>query len=209
MKQKINSKNVILALALTTIVFVAGIFVGNLFISEKYNHISNTISDIRIQTMSMELEYELLLENPCKIESTFLLDELTLLSDRLGYLEEIYGVNNPEILDLKQYYSLLQIKHWLYMGKIKNSCDSDVNLILYFYSNHDCADCDKQGIVLTSFRKSHANNTFVYPLDVNINDPSINALKQIYSVNSTPAIVLNDKIFHEFLSLKRLNEETN
>lgn len=205
-KRKIQHKNIILALTLTSLVFIMGILIGDMFVSEKYDVLSSTISDLQIKTISMELEFDLLLENPCSSNSSYLLDELNTLSERLGYLEQIYGEDSPRILTLKKYYSLLLVRHWVYIKKLNEECNLDANRVIYFYSNDDCDDCKMQGNILTAFRKSSSDTNYIYPLDINIDDPSLNALKRIYSLNATPSLIFNEEVLTGLIELNELEE---
>ncbi|MFT4297950.1 MAG: hypothetical protein ACMXX5_02050, partial [Candidatus Woesearchaeota archaeon] len=156
-------------------------------------------------TMSMELQFSLLTEDPCKAMNTnYLETELSILNNRLDYLEQLYGKRDPEIIQMKKYYSLLQIRHWLLFSKAQEMCDVDLGIILYFYSNEKCPDCNTQGNVLTSFRKKYADEIKVYAFDVDLDDPAVATLVDIYNVSQVPTIVYNDYVFVGFTGMQRL-----
>jgi thiol-disulfide isomerase/thioredoxin len=207
MDRKISYKNLILALLLTIIVFSIGVWIGNYTVSRKYDNFQIFVSDLRLQTMSMELQYNILAEDPCKAtDITYLEKELSLLNDRLNYLEQLYGVKDPEIIHLKKYYSLLQIRHWMLFNKAQNECDWDIGLILYFYSNEKCPGCDTQGSVLTSFRKKYQDEIKVYAFDINIDDPAVTTLIEIYGISEAPTIVYNGEVFSGLVDMQKLEE---
>lgn len=206
-KRKICYKSVFLALVLTILIFVSGIIIGNNNVEKKYENLEGFISDLRLQTMSLELQYELMSDEPCKaIENAYLTEELAQLNSRLDYLENLYGTNSPEILQMKQYYSLLQIQHWMLFREARESCDVVSDLILYFYSNEDCQDCATQGSVLTAFRKKYKEEVKVYAFDMNLEDPAINTLEQMFKVGEVPSIVYNEELFSGFVPFSMLED---
>lgn len=205
MKRNISIRNVALALVLATLVFLIGIIIGNHLSERKYDQFQSIVSDIRIQTMSMELQYDMLAEDPCAASNTtYLLTELTELTSKLDYLESIYGTDHSEILRLKQYYSILQIQHWMLFRKAKKECNSEYDIILYFYSNEGCNECKTQGVVLTAFRKKYKGKVKVYAFDKNLRDPALNTLIEIYNVAEVPTIVYNDNVYANYMSMQAL-----
>ena len=92
MKRRISYKNVVLALVLAALVFVVGVVIGNYTADRKYDKLDNFISDLRLQTMSLELQFNLVAGDPCRAaNSSYLMSELSILNSRLDYLEKIYG----------------------------------------------------------------------------------------------------------------------
>jgi len=144
----------------------------------------------------MELQYNLLADDPCNAVSTpYLVDELSLLNSRLSYLEQLYGKKDSELIQLKQYYSILQIRHWMLFKKAQGSCNQTNDLVLYFYSNEGCDDCEVQGSVLSAFRKKYPDDVKVYAFDMDLQDPALITLKDMYGVAIAPTIIYNDVAF--------------
>lgn len=205
MKQKIKTKNLVLALALTSLVFILGIFIGNLFVSEKYNALTEMNSNIQIETSALELQFELIKDNPCKIKDLgYLQDKVQLLGDRLTYLEGLYGKGSTKIIPLKKQYSQIQLRYWMLSKHIQDKCNDNSTLILYFYSNTECDKCDKQGTILTAFKKSSSNEVKVYSFDSSIGDVLVKTLEEIYNITTVPSIVLNNKTYSGFMSLSEM-----
>jgi thiol-disulfide isomerase/thioredoxin len=207
MKRNISYKNVIIAFLLTIIVFALGVSIGNYSVGRKYNELSSFISDLRLQTMSMELQFSLLSEDPCNaMNSNYLERELSILNNRLDYLEQLYGNKDPEIIQMKKYYSLLQIRHWLLFSKAQDTCDSNLGLILYFYSNDYCPDCNAQGNVLTSFRNKYSDEIKVYAFDVDLDDFAVSTLVEMYDISQVPTIIYNDDYLPGLTNMQKLEE---
>lgn len=208
MTKKISYKNVALAATLTLLFFIIGIFLGNVIVSQKYDVVFQTTSDLRAETLSLELQYQLVSANPCETYSKemFLGNELDQLAGRLQFLEDQYGADNQNVLRLKKYYSLLQIRHYLFYKNVVEVCDVELDLILYFYDNEECVRCDDQGGVLTTFRQKYSDSVKIYSFDVLLEDPALRTLKQMYSINQTPSIVYNGNTLSGFVSRRELEE---
>jgi len=206
MKRKLGKRNLALAILLSTLIFIFGLIIGNYTSGLKYGDFENTLSDLRMQTMSMELQYDLLSEDPCFIgNETYLTQELSEMNSKLDHLETLYGTSHPDIIRLKQQYSLFQIQHWMLFRNAQKKCDNlNYTLILYFYSNQKCEGCKEQGVILSAFRKKYNQEVRVYSFDQEIEDPVLVTLRQRFGVASAPSIVFNDKHHEGFVSMDDL-----
>jgi len=199
-KKRISKTKYVAVFAVTTLIFIIGFFLGNKIGEVKLNKLTEIENDLRTDTTSLELQYLLLADNPCSaMNSTFLSDELYKLGSRLDYMERTKGVNDPDVLRLKEQFSLLQIRHWLFLKNAKKECDTDHDFILYFYSNQgDCTSCEEQGYVLSYIREKYPN-TKVYAFDINIDNEAVSTIKELYLENSTiPSFIINDYPYYGF-----------
>lgn len=197
---------------ITTAIFATAIYVSNYFSQKKINEIKNIESQISIDISASETQFSLLSELPCReISSGLLSKELATLGDKLSYTEENRGSDDPEVLSLKKYYSLLQIKDFLLIQKIKERCGSSpVNsglFIMYFYSNKgDCEDCQKEGFVLTRLRQDYPELR-VYSFDYNLDLSALQTLISIYNIEKNlPVILINEKAYYRFKSVDDIKE---
>ena len=207
-RKKINVGKYALVFFLTTFIFLGGIFTGNYVSDRKLSNLNQMEQDIKVQTMAIELQYELLSESPCDvINSTPLTEELYELSDRLNYMEANLGFNHPIVLRLKEYYSLLELRQWMFLKRTNEQCDRNNILILYFYSNRgNCDNCEEQGYVLTYIRNKHSN-TKVYTFDINIDNIALRTIKDIYiKSEELPVIIVNDKIYYGFKNREQIED---
>ena len=206
--RKISWRNVLLAFSLATLVFLSGVIIGNRISGEKYDRFQLMLAELRIQTISTETQFNILAENPCKSpDESFLSSELSSLTAKLDSLEKLYGRNDPEVINLKEYYAILQMQHWLLYKKTKAQCNLSYDLILYFYSNKEnrCNTCGIQGDVLTAFRKKY-ENIKVYSFDSDLTSPAIKTLLKIYGIESTPTTVYNDHVLKGYVDMAKLEE---
>lgn len=189
------------AFAITTLIFVVGIVIGNYISSAKLSTIDDLQQELTQKTISSELQYLLMAEHPCEIvDATELTDELFDIGSRLDFMEGNLGKKNRDVIKLKEYYSLLEIRHWLFLKKAKEECGINSDLIMYFYSNlGDCPECQQQGYVLNTIHNNYPSVN-IYSFDINIDDPSLTTLRRIHGVDSTPTLIVNDELlvgFHD------------
>ncbi|KKP56548.1 MAG: hypothetical protein UR50_C0002G0041 [Parcubacteria group bacterium GW2011_GWC1_34_10] len=194
---------------ITAAIFVTAILASNYFSQKKINEIKNIESRISVDILASETQFSLLSELSCKdIGNSFLSRELAVLGDKLAYTEQNRGSDNEEVLNLKKYYSLLQIKDFLLMQKIKERCGGKTLSLIYFYSNveNDCKDCQKEGFVLTKLREDYPELR-VYSFDYNLDLSALQTLINIYNIkDEQPTLLIDDKIYYGFKSIEDIKE---
>jgi hypothetical protein len=202
--QNLNWKKYALTLIITIAIFVTAIAMSNYFSNKKIASLNDIENKISIDIMSSETQYDLLAESSCKdISSNALSQELNTLAQKLTYTEENFGKNSPDLLRLKTYYTLLQIKDYLLMKKISVKCGTKPVFILYFYTS-DCPACEQQGYVLTYLREQYPNLR-IYSFDYNLDNPVLHTLISLYKVKeAVPAIVINDSVYNGFIDKNKL-----
>ncbi len=206
-KRSISKGKYFVAFVISSIIFIFGILVGTLMTNNKFDAISQLQQELRTQVLSLETQYSIASQNPCTFKDfPELTEELYKMSDNLDSLESELGKNNKELLGLADYYSLLEIKHWLFLKEVEKKCNNNFNLILFFYSNNEekCTDCSVQGYVLTFLRKKYPEkNIYVYSFNTDLNNLAVATLERSYNVTKLPSIVVNDKLYQ---GLKDRNE---
>ena len=101
----------------------------------------------------------------------------------------------------KKDYMRVLIENWLTMEKIKSSCDSTYDIILYFYHDEEfCPDCLTQGHVLSYYKRLLGEEVMIFSFDSSLNMSIINALEKAYSIKEYPSIVVNGKTVNGFSS---------
>jgi hypothetical protein len=201
---------------ITAVIFATAIFLSNYFSQKKINEIKNIESRIAIDILASETQFSLLSELSCRdISNNLLSKELATLGDKLSYTEESRGSKDEEVVSLKKYYSLLQIKDFLLMQKIKERCGGSTQpvsenglSIMYFYSNLEekCPDCQKEGFVLTKLRQDYPDLR-VYSFDYDLDLSAMRTLINIYNIEDRqPAILINEKAYYGFKSIEDIKE---
>lgn len=196
-------KKYLYSFLITALIFGTAIFASNYFNEKRISEIQNIESQIAVDISSSETQFSLLSGLSCKeIGNTSLSAELSQLGDKLSATEASRGADDPEVINLKKYYSLLQIKDFLLMQKINEKCGRNTLSIIYFYSNQgDCPDCEKEGYVLTKLRQDYPDLR-VYSFDYNLDLSVLKTLISIYNIGpNLPALLINDDIYYGFKSV--------
>ncbi len=192
--------------AITILIFSIGILIGSQINQTKMSSIAELSEELRVITMSSELEFAILTENPCEVtDLSFLTEELDELSKKVEFMENQLGRGNPEVLKLKNFYSIVQLRHYLLMTKLVDECEFNLTNIVYFYSNEgDCPECNQQGFILSYLRNIHPIN--VYSIDINSENSAIRALKTIHKVETAPSLIIDGEVFEGFKTRNELLE---
>lgn len=200
-------KKYVIVLFITLTIFGTGLWFSNYLNNKKINQLKNIESKISLDLMSSEVQFSLLQEQSCKdVSGTILSSELNSLADKISYSENNIGVNDTDVVSLKKYYSLLEIKDYLLMKKMRERCGEKSIFILYFYKNNNCDDCTKQGYVLTALREKYPELR-VYSFDYNLDLSAIKTMISIYKVqDNLPAIVINGKVYNGMKTLEEIEK---
>lgn len=193
---------------ITVTIFATGLWFSNYLNNKKIAQLKSTESTISLDLLSSEVQFSLLEEQSCKeVESsTVLSSELNTLADKISYSESNIGAENVDVVSLKKNYSLLEIKDYLLMKKIKERCGENSIFILYFYKNDNCDECTKQGYVLTALREKYPDLR-VYSFDYNLDLSSLKSMISIYKVpDNLPAIVINGKVYSGFKTVEEIEK---
>lgn len=194
-------KKYIYAFFITAAIFLTAIFLGNFFSNKKISELRVTESQIALDILSSETQFALLGELSCPdAQNSVLSQELDSLGEKLDYGEERFGTDNEEFLTLKKQYSLLEIKDYLLIKKIRD-CPKPPITILYFYADN-CPDCDREGYVLTFLREQYPELR-VYSFDYNLDLSALKTLASIYGVRDTfPTLVIKNKSHQGFKGIE-------
>lgn len=192
----------LLVFIITLAIFLTATWLSSFLNDRKLKDIKSIQDKISIDLMSSETQFQLLQGISCKdVSATTLSGELNDLAEKISYSEE--NINSQdEVTDLKRYYTLLEIKDYLLMQKIKEKCKVPVVPIFYFYTTlENCSNCVKESAVLSKLRDKYPELR-VYSFDYNLKLSALSSLIKIFKVEDTklPAIYMNDKLYTGFQS---------
>jgi hypothetical protein len=204
----IDTKKYIFSFILTVAIFVTAFFASAFFSNKRVENVKSIQDTIAIDILSSETQFDLLHEVPCgNVTDGILSGELSVLGDKLSHTENERGSTDSDVIYLKKYYSLLQIKDYLLSKKLVEKCGIAKKpvFIIYFYSNKgDCPDCTKEGYVLTRLKEKYPELR-VYSFDYNLELSAVDSMKKIYRIEQAlPVLVLEDKTYTGFKSLEDL-----
>lgn len=208
---QIDFKKYIFVFIITATIFATAIYLSNFFGQKKIRDIKNIQDKIAIDILSSETQFALLEDSSCKdfgVSGEYTLgEELGALERKLSITEASRGEDDEDIISIKRYYTLLQIKDYLLMKKIGQKCKKEPISIIYFYSNKgDCPDCEKEGFVLTKIREDYPTLR-VYAFDYNLD---VTALETLISINKVkkdlPALIIGENVYYGFQSIEDLEK---
>lgn len=206
----IDTKKYIFTFIITLAIFATAFFASSFFSNKRVESVKSIQDTIAIDILSSETQFDLLKEVPCaNVGDTILSAELSELGNKLSHTENDRGEKDDDVLYLKKYYSLLQVKDYLLSKKLVEKCGVTKKpvFIIYFYSNKgDCPDCEREGYVLTRLKEIYPDLR-VYSFDFNLDLSVVDSLKKIYRIKDTmPALVIEDKTYTGFKTLEELSE---
>lgn len=206
----ISAKKYTVVFLITLGVFVLVFLLSNYLYEERINQVKNIQENISRNILESEIQYSLLADASCEEgtdSSPMMISEINNLTKRLSYMEEQRGTDDAEVISLKKYYSLLQVKDYLLLRARAKQCGQKPLTIIYFYSNTgNCDDCKKLGYVLTSMREDY-KELHVYAFDYNIGLSVIDTLKSIYKLNNElPILIINKKPYYGFKTREQIEE---
>jgi len=205
-ERKINWMKITASLALAVLIFVSGIYIGNLITEGKASDIANIEKQARMELENIIVESMILEENPC-IDPSMLSEKLDDLGTKLTYLEAEYSKSDPRILELKEPYTLLEVRHYLEMKKMIEECNYNYTLVLFFYSNSQENEgiSEEQGFVLDYLRKKFGN-VKVYSFDADLDIGIIETLKKVNDITVIPSTIIEGKVYAGFHDKEELEK---
>lgn len=206
--KKFNWEKHILIFFATLLIFGSGFFLSDFLTKKQLSQLTDLQQILTTDILSLETQFSILAEAPCEnLNESVLTQELYDISKKLTSIESTLGRDNPDFLQLKKYYSILEIKHWLLLKKAAKDCNLDIISIIYFYSDKKtCPDCEDQGYILTYFREKYPSLR-VYSFDYDLSLSALQTLKSIYSLEKElPLVVVQDKVYYGFKTKDELKE---
>ena len=200
-----NKKRYIYTFIITLAIFFFSIWLSNVFSDKKVQTLRDLESRINLDILSVETRFSLLQKTSCEhivdndnnknSDIGFNVD-LNNVALKIKSLENQLGYENDDVVSLKKYYSLLQIKDYLLTKEFHDRCKKNTVSILYFYDT-DCVDCSKQSIILDKIISDYPEIR-VYYLDRKTNNPALDTLSSIFKVTQSPSLVIAEKTYTGF-----------
>ena len=210
-KKKNLTKAFFVSFIIGTLIFSLGLFLGYGLDVLRIKDASTSISDIELETLNYITSNEFIDVfggNHCDLVNSEL-EGLSVQLFEIGQTLVKYEKRNifsgTEYKLLKSKYFLLEVRAYTLFTKLKNQCDSDYDLILYFYDqNQD--DSENQGYILDKLVKSDNVTIFYFDRDFEI----ISFLINRYDIKKSPTIIINEDIKFEGITyLGELREAVN
>jgi hypothetical protein len=187
-------KRAIVALIISTLIFIGGFILGNTISYSKYESISSAQENIRYNLLSLQIERELLTSSCNGYDANSISSQLDNMGGIIGTLEQRLGKTNTDVLEQKKIYTVLEVEHFLLIKDYNKKCIKSVQTILFFYSNKkEFSDqAEKTGYILTNL-KTKKYNIMIYSFDYDLDSPLIKQMKKNYNVSEPNTIIVNEK----------------
>lgn len=210
MRSPVDWRKYLFAFLITVLIFGTMLYASSSLDSRRIAELRSIENQISIDTLSLDTQFSLLESAPCENvnEGTELSSGLNDLGTRLAATEGRLGSTDPEVIQLKQQYTLLEIRDNLITKRLAQACGTKPVTVLYFYSNAgDCANCDRAGYAL-SYLHDNFPNLKVYSFDYHLDVGALATLIALNKVkNDLPAFIIGGKPYYGFTSLADLEAE--
>ncbi|OYT26430.1 MAG: hypothetical protein B6U97_03880 [Candidatus Altiarchaeales archaeon ex4484_96] len=202
---KLDLKTIIQAALLTLAIFVSIYFLNLMMESEREKTINNKMNEIisdfeEIETTYYLMEYmgeeQKLRNRTCeamKKELEYLESKLWKLDMKIRDYREITKdfINDEFYIREKAHLNRREIIHFTMLEKMRDRCDYNHLIILYFYGECDVNKrCDDQGFVLTYINQLIDPEISIFSFDMDLGLSSVNALAEIHNISELPCVVV-------------------
>jgi len=194
----------LVVLLITMGVFFVVFTLVNTINNRRIASIEDLQQSITADLIATETQFDLLKTAPCEVleKGSVLSRELGEFGQKLEFAQS-QGADDPDVQQLKKYYSLLQVKDYLLMQEIADKCGTHIDAILYFYAT-ECEDCIKQGYDLTEFKKRYPEIR-IYSFDTDLDFSVIDTFAGLYDFDAVyPTLIINNKVYQSFQTLDNL-----
>jgi hypothetical protein len=196
-ERKISWNTYAIAFVISVLLFATGILVGTQLVQSVNQGLQDELRDLQQRTTEIEL-LTLLSDQQdagrmCEIYRSSLADFGAQTADfdrKIDILEKSRGKNDPETLQLKKDYLLMQVRDYLLIGKMNSQCPQKTDTVLFFYTNKNCPECSRQGDVGPELKRDRPD-VMIYAFDADLGLTVVDALEKINGVTSYPALVVN------------------
>jgi hypothetical protein len=198
--KKIDWFKYVATFLITSGLFFTIIYVTKVINEKRFSEIRSIQDKISVDLLSSETQFALLKSAGCTDDgNSILAPEIGKLGDRLSIMESSLGTDNSDVINLKRYYSLLQIKDYMLTKELASRCKVKPVTILYFYSN-ECTECTKQGYVLTELRAKYPRLR-IYAFDSGLDLSAIKTLEALNAISDArPSLVIDQIAYPGFKS---------
>lgn len=198
-------RNALIALVITLLIIGTVFYAISYLDRQRVAELSALQAQLATDTLSVETQLALLESVPCGdiSESDTLSQEVSSLGDQLASAESRLGATNAQVIQLKEQYTLLEIRDYLLTKELAATCNVKPTVALYFYSNVPgaCTDCDRASYALSYLHQLNPNLR-VYSFDYNLD---LGALKTLISVQKVqpkfPAFVIDGTRTYGFTTI--------
>ena len=179
-------------------IFFIGFYFAGIWDDLRINQVNNDLMENGLDTMGIIIEQEFL--------STFNATSCGITESRLSAISKNLFELGKQLLEyerkgllkteeyerLRRQYFLLEVRAYSNFVNFIKICDSDLNVILYFYSiGQDLSE--RQGYALDAIVNREDVQIRVFSIDRDFEDPTVDVVKSFYNVTASPTIIVNNE----------------
>jgi len=201
------------AFLLSSFLFIVGIVIGILVSNSKIIHLNDLMAQVKTDIDNTELQFLILDSMHSNKTCMYLMNSASkvgLETYEMGKQVEGYekskSISLSDFNQLKMKYTSLLIRTWLYIEKIRTTCEGNYSTVLYFFGSKTCPNCGNQGMVLTFLKEKLNENLLVYAIDGDLDLAPVEVLKDTFTVNKYPTLIINGEKYEGFFDSKELTE---
>lgn len=191
------------ALILTVFFFSVGVLIGFLIESNRTKDILETYQQLEVDMLDIKIQSELFSLGDLNCQNA--VEENVEFADRVYHEAkklDRYGDSSrftKGILLQHKKYDLLRTLLWLNSMKIKEKCNSDFNILVYFY-DYDEPELEinsRQKVfsgILGELKERHGSDIILIPIAGDLELSSVRMMIEKYDVSVLPTILINEEI---------------
>ena len=206
-KKQLYVGRIVLSLVISFFLFI-GVFSFGYFIAfENYQSVVAEQNQIYNSLISLQLEKEII-QNSCDdLDLSDFSTELNNMGSFMGEIENKLGKNNPDVIEQKKVFTMLQVQHYLLIKENNENCQEKFPIILFFYSNkaENIGQAELSGYILSTYRITNTD-TMLYSLDYDLDSNLVRALKKKSGVTEPNSIVIGDNILTNIRNVNEIKE---
>ncbi len=200
---------------LTLVIFITGIIVGFWIDDQRVEQIRSEYKEMEISTNDARMQalYYQVFRNssnfcgPAIDENLRFADKVYAEGLKIEQYERVNKLTPSLIID-KRRYVLLKLQFWLNCIELKRTCDANYTNVVYFYSHYNTTVEEQvESAALLDFKNECGRNIMLIPLPVDMNITTVDILKEQYSINATPTLLIDERdVVEGFVSVADLRE---
>jgi len=208
LKETLNRNFFLAGIMIVTIVFIVGYFTIIIYDNTKKENIQEEFTLLN-QQIKLDEIYEIYLKEKPELKCEILNNQLnSQLRINEGLFNKLKQYNKNAIVStdnvIKYQLVLTNIKLWLQYNQIKENCDSDIKVMLYFYPEilEDTPKkilLDAKTVIFESkLQKIMSDCDYLSVALPDRNDLEIiNLIKKEHDIIDSPSVLINDKMYYD------------
>ena len=202
---------IIVLSVIATVLIMSGVyFIGIQLNDHKVHSIESEVQNIEAEHQSQIIGQQLAedaAEGNCESMKNWRdhsFPEMEELRREVQSYEQSNKFDHSDYETVKTRYTNMVLQNMLEARSIEENCNETMGEVIYIYTQ-DCEPCEDQGTVLSYFRRN-TDNTYVYPLDSDLNMQPVNFLEEHYDIDHYPAMIVEGELYQGFKDREEFGE---